>query len=98
MRTGMGIKSEEPTGQFTRITCLDNQIEAQLVTSILTDQGIPHHLRSFHDTAYDGLYQMQKGWGELSAPLPYRDRILDIIDRIRTEPPHFCEPDETDAP
>lgn len=92
----MGINNEELSGRFIRISCLDNQIEAQLVASILTEQGIPHLVRSFHDTAYDGLYQLQKGWGELSAPPAYRDEILDIIDQVRTQPPDFCEQDEHD--
>ncbi len=93
----MGINNEELSGRFIRISCLDNQIEAQLVASILAERGIPHLVRSFHDTAYDGLYQRQKGWGELSAPPSYRDEILDIIDQVRTQPPDFCEPDEHDT-
>lgn len=62
-------------------------IEAQLVSSILTDRHIPHRIRSHHDTALDGLYQVQKGWGDLEAPMAYQDEIADIIDRIRTEHP-----------
>ena len=84
--------------EFIRVACLENQIEAQLVTSILTQQGIPHLVRSFHDTAYDGLFQRRSGWGELSAPQSYREEILEIMDRIRTEPPRFCEPDGDDTP
>ncbi|MFZ5571665.1 MAG: hypothetical protein ACOZF0_14785 [Thermodesulfobacteriota bacterium] len=68
---------------FVKIAVLDSDIESQLVTSILTEQEIPHLLRSYHDTAYDGLFQMQKGWGEISAPLDYREDILEIISAVR---------------
>ncbi|MBW2644080.1 MAG: hypothetical protein JRC89_12125, partial [Deltaproteobacteria bacterium] len=49
--------------EFIDIAVLDNIIEAQLIKSILNEQNIPHLIRSFHDTAYDGLFQVQMGWG-----------------------------------
>jgi len=71
------------TEQFIKITVLENTIEAQLIDSILTDRDIPHRIRSHHDTAYDGLFQTQKGWGELQAPGAFRSEIMEIIDRVR---------------
>ncbi len=71
------------TEQFIKIAVLENAIEAQLIDSILTDRDIPHRIRSHHDTAYDGLFQAQKGWGEIQAPKPYQAEIMDIIDRVR---------------
>ena len=64
---------------------LENAIEAQVVGSILNQYQIPHRIRSFYDTAYDGLFQVQKGWGELTAPHPYRQEILKILDDIRSD-------------
>ena len=57
--------------EFTKVKILENEIEARLVDSILTERKIPHGMRSYHDTAYDGLYQSQKGWGYISAPKIY---------------------------
>ena len=71
--------------KFIRITKLENAIEAQLIQSILDQHQIPHRIRSFYDTAYDGLFQMQKGWGELTAPEPYKQEILDIVEDIRSD-------------
>ena len=71
--------------EYIRISALENAIEGQLVDSILSDQEIPHQIRSFHDTAYDGLYQFQKGWGEIWAPEKYRTSILDILEKIRSD-------------
>ena len=71
--------------KYIRIASIENAIEGQLMGSILNDQDIPHRIRSFHDTAYDGLYQLQKGWGALFAPEKYRTAILDILERIRSD-------------
>lgn len=71
--------------EYTHIASIENAIEGQLMGSILNDQDIPHRIRSFHDTAYDGIYQLQKGWGALFAPEKYRAAILDILERIRLD-------------
>ena len=77
--------SSSNTQGFIRIVILENAIEAQLVRSILDQHQIPHRIRSFYDTAYNGLFQMQKGWGELSSPPSYKKEILDIVEEIRSE-------------
>jgi hypothetical protein len=68
---------------FVKIIALDDVIQAQLVESILKEENIPHQIRSFHDTAYDGLFQFQKGYGEVWAPLEYRQDILDVMTHIK---------------
>jgi hypothetical protein len=69
---------------FVNIATLDNIIEAQLIDSVLNEYGIPHRIRSFHDTAYDGLFQFQLGWGALWAPVSSRTEILEILHDIRS--------------
>ena len=76
-----GAKMED----YIKIAALENTIEAQLIGSILSEKNIPHRIRSFHDTAYDGLFQFQKGWGELYAPLKFKGEILEIIEIVRSE-------------
>ena len=41
----------------------ENEAEANVIKSVLADHGIYAEIRSFHDTAYDGLFQSQYGWG-----------------------------------
>ncbi|HEA69703.1 MAG TPA: hypothetical protein ENI07_23260 [Desulfobacterales bacterium] len=76
--------------EFIKVAILENTIEAQLIDSILDEHNIPHRLRSYHDTAYDGLFQMQKGWGELRAPLSFKDEILEILNAVRSGPNEFA--------
>lgn len=79
------MQRTKSTELFIRIAVLENIIEAQIVESVLKDQGIPHRVRSFHDTAYDGLFQLQKGWGEIYAPLSRQEDIQDILKDIRAQ-------------
>ena len=61
-----------------KILLFNNEIEALLLDEILTDNKIPHIIRSYHDSAYDGLWQSQSGWGHLEAPEEYRKEILNF--------------------
>lgn len=70
--------------EFVNIAILDNIIEAQLIDSILNEYNIPHRIRSFHDTAYDGLFQFQMGWGALWAPVSSKAQIIEILHEIRS--------------
>ena len=71
--------------EYIKAVTLDNEIEAGLLESILKERDIPHLMRSYHDTAYDGLYQTQKGWGVVSAPESYREEIKEILSDLREE-------------
>lgn len=76
-------KDEAPV--FEKIAVLESPFEAQVAASILEDEEIPHMIRSYHDTAYDGLFQMQKGWGEIRALPGDADRVREILDLVRSD-------------
>ncbi len=67
-------------GKTEIILELNNEIEAQLLDALLTERSIPHLIKSYHDSAYDGLFQQQLGWGHLEAPQQYRAEIEQIYD------------------
>ncbi len=69
---------------FVKISVLENTIEAQIIESVLGDQNIPHRIQSFYDTAYDGLFQFQKGWGAIWAPKAHKNTILEILENLRS--------------
>ena len=69
--------------KFVKIAILENENEAGLLESILNERGVPHLVRSYHDTAFDGLYQSQKGWGNISAPSSCEEEILEILSDLR---------------
>ena len=59
-----------------------NEIEAMLLDEILTEKQIPHMIRSYHDSAYDGLWQSQSGWGHLEAPEEYAEEIRNTYNQM----------------
>jgi len=65
-----------------RILTLDNQFEAQKIKEILNREGIPHIIRNYHDSAYDGLFVGQQGWGALIADEKYEKRILELLKKL----------------
>lgn len=76
-----------------KILDLDNEIEANLINGLLNERGIPHLIRSFHDSAYDGLWQAHSGWGRLDAPEEYREEIIKIYNEMSpaVDLPHDSE-------
>ena len=65
-----------------KILMFKNEIEAMLLDEILAEKQIPHLIRSYHDSAYDGLWQTQSGWGHIEAPKEYADEILRIYTQM----------------
>ena len=58
----------------------DNAAEANVIKLILEENGIAAEIRSFHDTAYDGLFQSQLGWGVIRVSgedFPEAKRIIE---------------------
>ena len=70
---------------YVSVTVLENEIEARLVESILRERDIPHWMVSYHDTAYDGLFQAQKGWGDIRVPEPFLEVVRQIVADVRNE-------------
>ena len=65
-----------------KILMFKNEIEAMLLDEILTEKQIPHMIRSYHDSAYNGLWQSQSGWGHLEAPEEYADEIRNTYNQM----------------
>lgn len=72
--------------QFKKILILENEIEAQLLDSVLTERDIPHRIQSYLDSAYDGIYQIQKGWGAVMAPEDFKEVIISIYKDLPLKP------------
>ena len=68
-----------------RIIDLDNEVIAHLIESILNEREIPHIIRTYHDSAYDGLFAFQQGWGFIEALPKFRDEILEIYEDLKKQ-------------
>ena len=49
--------------EWVKVGTVENRFEGDRISQVLQEAGIPFLIKSFHDTAYDGLYIPQKGWG-----------------------------------
>ncbi len=70
--------------EYVKIAVLQNEIEARLLDSVLQERQIPHVLRSYHDVAYDGMFQLQQGWGCVYAPNEFEQEIKEIMSDLLT--------------
>ena len=66
-----------------RLTVLENRFEADLITDILEKEGIVFVIRSYHDSAYDGIYETQKGYAALLVEEEDRERAMSIVEDVR---------------
>jgi hypothetical protein len=60
--------TEKHDEKFVRLRVVQSLFEGQRLQALLQAAGIPTMLNSYGDTAMDGLYQAQKGWGEIRVP------------------------------
>ena len=84
---------------YIRIATLENEIEGRLLGALLDGQCIPHAIQSFHDPVFDGIFQLQRGWGCVLGPRSKEAEILELLDQLRREagepaPPSPSTPDE----
>jgi len=65
----------------------ENEAEALALKELLDRYGIEAQIRSFYDTAYDGIFQNQYGWGVIRVPEGDLARAQKIIDEWRGAAP-----------
>jgi len=73
--------------RYEKIVAVESGIQGEILDRILLDQNIPHLIRSYHDMAFDGVFQLSRGWGCVEAPPEFKDRILQIVQQLRDAPP-----------
>jgi hypothetical protein len=73
---------ENKMSDYQKIATLQNEIQAHALEAELKDRKIPHLIRSYHDSVYNGIYQQTKGWGIVEAPPQYQQQVLDILEDL----------------
>ena len=67
---------------LVRIHTVENRFEADLLVQALRQENIPVLLRRFEETAYDGLFVTQMGWGAILVPGDYEEEAASVISRV----------------
>ncbi len=73
----------------------ENATEADVIKKILEENGILARVESFHDTAYDGLFQLQRGWGVVYVPESEHVRARKILEDWQSSTPRDIPWDES---
>jgi hypothetical protein len=79
------LENEETTADqrdLVRIHTVENRFEADLLIQSLRQEHIPAMLRRFEETAYDGLFVTQMGWGAILVPGDYEEEAARVISRV----------------
>ena len=62
---------------------VENRFEGDRVSQALNDVEIPFMIKTFLDTAYDGLYLPQKGWGVVMVPENFEEEAERVISEVK---------------
>lgn len=73
-----------PRSSLVRVHTLESRFEADLLVDALRQEGVPVLVRCYEETAYDGLFVTQMGWGALLVPAADQEKATDLIQRVLT--------------
>jgi hypothetical protein len=86
------MKIMESMDEWVKAGTIENRFEGDRISQALQEAGIPYMINSFLDTAYDGLYVPQKGWGRVMVP----EEFCEKAERIIAEVKMFFQEEEKD--
>ena len=75
-------ESSSDQSDMVRIHTVENRFEADLLMQALGEECIPAMLRPFEETAYDGLFITQMGWGAILVPGDYEGEARRVIEKV----------------
>ena len=81
-----------------KLTALENRFEADVVSEALSREGVRHVVRTFEDSAYDGLFVTQKGYGIILVEEEDFARAEEIVKDIKEAVESFPPPSEEEEP
>jgi hypothetical protein len=76
---------------YEKLRTLQNRFEGELLCAALERAGVDFILRTFEDTAYDGLFVAQEGWGVLWVAPADRQLAADIVQKFDEAYAPGCE-------
>lgn len=68
---------------MNKIAVLNSKIEADILGEFLKQNSIPFIIKSYYDSAYDGIFQLQMGWGHVESENSYKELIINFLNEMR---------------
>jgi len=77
-------QEELDRSELVELQVAATKVEAFAIRDALSDQGIPVMVRSFEDSAYDGVFVAQQGWGVIEVLPRDKDKAEAIVNDLET--------------
>ena len=77
------MRMMEAMEQWVKAGTVENRFEGDRISQVLHEAGIPFLIKSFLDTAYDGLYIPQKGWGIVMVSKKDKEEAERLISEVK---------------
>jgi hypothetical protein len=84
----------EALERWVKAGTVENQFEGDRISQALREAEIPFLIKSFLDTAYDGLYIPQKGWGIVMVSEKHKQEAERLISEVKKT---FVEEEEDET-
>jgi hypothetical protein len=85
-----------PVKKRPNVITIEKEIDARYLESVLKDHEIPYHMVSYHDSAYAGLFQLERGWGHVEVPLERVEEVEQLYRKVVAAGPSDTPEDTSD--
>jgi hypothetical protein len=79
--------------RWVKAGSVENRFEGDRIVNALKEASVPFMIQSFLDTAYNGLYIPQKGWGAIMVP----EECMEAAEKIICETKRHFEEGEDET-
>ena len=69
--------------RWVKAGIVENRFEGDRVSHALNETGVPFLIKSYLDTAYNGLFIPQRGWGAVMVPETFKEETERIITEVK---------------
>ena len=77
---------QETRDEWVRIHTIESVFEMDMIKDALEKEGVEYRVREYKDTAYDGLFILQKGYAGLYVKERDEEDARKIVARIKSLP------------
>lgn len=75
-----------PSSKWVKVHTIESIFEMDMIKDALEKENIVCTIKEHKDTAYDGLFILQKGYASLFVEERNRKKVLEIVKRIKSLP------------
>lgn len=69
--------------RLVKVYVAQDPFEAHILLGVLRREGIEAVCLTNEEIAYDGLFVLQRGWGNIMVPEPMVDKAMEVVEEYR---------------